>query len=222
MDAGGYTQDEIRDNLADLRSYNAWLGGTRLVVRSVGKILARHRHPARLTLVDVATGSADIPAALARWCQRNIGGAALVAGLDANPDVLREASRYRISGVALVQADALNLPYAAGAVDVAFCSNFLHHLDTAGAVEVLREMRRVSRRGLVAVDLIRSRLSLAAVWLLTRLTSFNRVTRNDGPVSVRRAFTPAELKDLARKAGLDGAVVRRAGLARMVLTWEAA
>ena len=224
MDAGGYDHEEIRLNLADLRFYNAWLGGARLMAREIGRMLGANA-PRRLTLLDVATGSADIPAALARWCGAR-GIAPRIAGLDANPDVLAEARRYlaasgRADGqVSLVRAAADRLPYADGSVDVAFCSNFLHHLDGDSALAALREMGRVSRLGVVVIDLMRSRAALASVYLLTRVTTSNRLTRHDGPLSVSRAFTPGELASLAAEAGLPGAAVRRAGPVRMVLRWR--
>jgi hypothetical protein len=46
------------------------------------------------------------------------------------------------------------------------------------------------------------------------------VTRHDGPLSVRRAFTPAELDDLARAAGLPGARVHAHVPFRVSLVWE--
>jgi hypothetical protein len=81
-------------------------------------------------------------------------------------------------------------------------------------------MRRVAARGVVAVDLQRSDGAWLNVWLLTRLSTRNRLTRSDGPLSVRRAFTVDEMLDLSRRAGLRGAQVRAAGPVRMVLTWS--
>ena len=39
-------------------------------------------------------------------------------------------------------------------------------------------------------------------WVLSHFTTTSRLTRHDGPASVERAFTPAELKSMARRAGL--------------------
>ncbi len=221
MDAGGYTLHEIRHNLADLRFLNRWTRGARLVEREVASLLAATRGRGPLSLLDVATGSADIPLRLARRARRE-GRVLLPIGLDSNPEVLSESRRWQRSqtGAArLVRGDARRLPWADRSIDVAICSNFLHHLDPAGALAALAEMRRVARIGIVISDLRRTRAAWRLVWLATHLTTRNRVTRHDGPLSVERAFTLSELKSLADEAGLTGALVREAGPARMVLRW---
>ncbi len=49
-----------------------------------------------------------------------------------------------------IQADALSLPFADSAVDVAFCGNLLHHLDDPEAA--VKEMARVAGRYVVLVE----------------------------------------------------------------------
>jgi len=223
MDAGSYTLREIRDNLADLRFMNRWMRGARIVEREVASLVAATPGPGPLSLLDVATGSADIPLRLARRVVRE-GKSLLPIGLDSNPQVL-DASRLwqrgQTGAARLVRADARCLPWADRSIDVVICSNFLHHLDPAGALSALAEMRRVARIGIVISDLRRTRAAWGLVWLATHLTTRNRLTRHDGPLSVERAFTVDELRALAGEAGLTGAVVRRIGPARMVLRWPA-
>jgi len=63
-------------------------------------------------------------------------------------------------------------------------------------------MGRVARRGIVINDLRRNRLAWLGAWLLSRLVTGNRYTRHDAPLSVRRAYTLAELTSLMAAAGL--------------------
>jgi len=63
-------------------------------------------------------------------------------------------------------------------------------------------MARVSRRGVVVNDLVRGRLYLAGAWLLSHIVSGNRLSRNDAPLSVRRAYSRSELRALVDEAGL--------------------
>ena len=223
MDTGGYEPEEIRGSMADLMFYNRWFGGAGLLAGAVGSLLAECGSPDRISILDVGTGQGDIPAELVRrFASRGV--EVVAEGLDANDDILREARLYIASGrgrVRLTSGDAKRLPHADRSVDIVVCSNFLHHLESEDALRALGEMKRVSRLGVVAVDLMRSRSALTCVWLLTRLTTFNRLTRNDGPLSVRRAFTPDELSLMAERAGLLEARVRPRHPARMVLTWRA-
>ncbi len=93
----------------------------------------------------------------------------------------------------------------------------LHHLDPTVAVAVLAEMARVARRGVVVNDLVRGRLAWLGAWLLTRLRTRNRYTRYDAPLSVRRAYTVAELTALLAAAGLR--VKRRPSADSSVTAW---
>jgi hypothetical protein len=67
-------------------------------------------------------------------------------------------------------------------------------------------------------DLVRSALAFAGTWLYANLTSRNRLTRHDAPLSVRRAYTPAEAVALARDAGWRAPRVRAEPFFRMTLT----
>jgi hypothetical protein len=100
------------------------------------------------------------------------------------------------------------------------CNLALHHFDPPSAIALLAELRRVSRITPVVTDLQRSRLAYTAVFAFTRVFTLNRLTRHDGPLSARRAYTPGEAIELARKAGWTEPSVRNCGVIRMVLRDE--
>lgn len=107
-----------------------------------------------------------------------------------------------------VRLDARRLPFPDGSFDLAFSSTMLHHLAREDALAFLREMDRVADGRWLVTDLRRSRLALAAVRLLAAtLWRRNPLPRRDGPVSVRRAFTPDELRAMLARADLAGARV---------------
>jgi hypothetical protein len=96
------------------------------------------------------------------------------------------------------------------------CSLALHHFDPAGAVQVLREMNRLCRTGFIVNDLRRGAIGYGATWLASRLTTRNRLTRHDAPLSVRRAYTPIELRSLLDEAGVVDAEIKTVPWFRMV------
>jgi hypothetical protein len=77
-------------------------------------------------------------------------------------------------------------------------------------------MHRLGRTGFIVNDLRRSRVAYGAAWLASRLTTRNRLTRHDAPVSIRRAYTPGELADLLDAAGVRGALIQRRVWFRMI------
>lgn len=195
LDSGTLSTDEIEANLDDLARLNRLPGGTRTSIAAI-----RHLAPddGDLRIVDVGSGRADMPIAFARRGWPTV-------AVDANPDVVRIAERATRSepNVDVVHARAHALPFGDGAFDVAHCSLLLHHLAPDEAAAALRELSRVARRGVVVNDLRRGRGPLAATWLSTMLLARSRVTRNDGLVSARCAYTLDELDALLAEAGLS-------------------
>jgi ubiquinone/menaquinone biosynthesis C-methylase UbiE len=118
-----------------------------------------------------------------------------------------------------LRGDALRLPFAAARFDLVLCSLALHHFSDDDAVAVLRELARVTKGVLIVNDLRRSPTACALIWLLTRFCR-NRLTRYDSPLSVRRAFTPEEMRALAHAAALDGARVLCQPFFRQALVYE--
>jgi SAM-dependent methyltransferase len=172
-------------------------------------------------ILDVATGAGDVPVALWRTAQR-AGVALEVAGCDISSTAV-VAARKRAAdagaGVEFFTHDVLRDPLPDG-FDVVTCSLFLHHLDEPVAVNLLREMGRAAGQLVLVNDLARGSVNYLLVRLACRLLSRSPVVRFDGPASVRAAFTPAEMKDLAAQAGLGGAVVTPKFPCRMLLVWR--
>jgi SAM-dependent methyltransferase len=187
-------------NLRDLSRLNRLSGGARLSLQA-----ARALGDAG-TILDVGTGAADIPAALLADARRRAV-ALEVTATDSRLEVLAAARLVRpalatMPGLTLAIADGRALPYADASFDLGHASMVVHHLDADEAVAFLRELRRVSRLGIVVNDLARGPHFWLATWLLTHTVAASRFTRHDGPLSVRRAWTRDEMVALLGQAGL--------------------
>jgi ubiquinone/menaquinone biosynthesis C-methylase UbiE len=142
-----------------------------------------------------------------------------VLATDRNSKILALAARNAPPDVKFAVADARRLPFADDSFDVATCSLVLHHLEPDDAVRVLKEMRRVARRGVIVNDLVRSWVGYLGALVAPRAMSKNPLFRHDAPLSVRRAYTKGEMATLAARAGLGA--VRFRGLPGYRLTMAA-
>jgi len=200
MDAPDADPRVLRDSLAFIRRVNRWLGYARATLKHLKEFSQGWKRGERIRILDVATGSADIPLAILRWAQ-SAGWDVRVVGADLHPATAEAAGE--LSGeksLQIVRADALQLPFDDGSFDYAITNMFLHHLDDDQVVTVLRNMSRVARRGIVAADLIRNRRAYLWISLFTRFS--NPMVRHDAPVSVAQAFTRDEILKLADEAGV--------------------
>jgi ubiquinone/menaquinone biosynthesis C-methylase UbiE len=137
-------------------------------------------------------------------------------GIDISASALREA---RTRGLIPVCADAIALPLASKSVDIAICSQTLHHFESHDAIVVLRELDRVARERVIVSDIRRSWLAAAGIWLASYPLRFHPVSRHDGVVSVLRGFTPGELRLLVRNATHQTPVARRRLGFRTTASW---
>jgi ubiquinone/menaquinone biosynthesis C-methylase UbiE len=218
MDRADADPDELRRSLAFIRRINSLLCYTRATLWHLERFSKRWNPGERITLIDFATGSADIPRAILEWSGRR-GFNVQITGVDRHAVTARAASAHITSGrFEVVQADVLSLPFAAGSFDYATTAMFLHHLSDDDAVRVLREMSRVARRGIIAADLLRHRRAYA--WI-TLFTSFaGPMVKHDARVSVAQAFNKPEALRLRDAAGIGYAEYFRHFGHRFVLAGE--
>jgi SAM-dependent methyltransferase len=218
LDGRGHHPVELAGNLRDIRLVNRFGGGAATVLRHLPDLMRVVPPERPVTILDLATGSGDIPLAIAKWAARR-GRVVEITVSDASPEILDEARR-RLAGTPGVRCalwDALAVPMPDRSFDVVLCSLALHHFAPGDAVRLLREMDRLAATGLIVNDIRRSLPGFAVAWVASRVATRNRLTRHDMPLSVRRAYTPQELRMLGHAAGLAVFTISCHPLFRMAL-----
>lgn len=207
------TSAQWLESLRDLARVNKYLGGWSALRSEVDRLPATP-----LRLIDVATGGADLPRRLLEHLNSRGTGVTCVA-VDRSTRILglAEGQSAGFAGLTFIQADAQHLPFADRSFDLATLNLALHHFEPDAAVAVLRELARVAA-WVIVNDLRRSRIAWAFARFVFPLFTKNRFTRNDGPLSVLRAYTPEEIGGLARRAGWSRIAVRSHPGYRMTLT----
>lgn len=202
MDEPDADPGELARSLLTIRRVNRLLGGTSAVLNHL-KRWSRNWNPAQpVTIADIATGSADIPDAILQHFTPR-GYTLHILGIDLHPTTLAIARQWTShlppTALTLLQADALHLPLPDRSVDYALCSMFLHHLSHDQALNVIAEMLRVARRGIIVNDLLRN--LPAKLFIHAATLNAPRMDKHDARVSVAKAWTKPEV--LSWKATLN-------------------
>ena len=221
IDAPSVPPDELRRSLAYIRRINSLLGYHRATISHLRQFSRNWKPGETVRVLDVATGSGDLPRAILRWSARRKFDVRVV-GVDLHATTLAEARALTPDGIrgrlALARADALRLPFADGEFDYATTAMFLHHLDDEAAVLAVREMARVASRGIVVADVLRHRRAYLWITLFTLLSS--PMVKHDARTSVVQCFTKAEVLRLRERAGTGFAKYFRHFGHRFVLAGE--
>jgi 2-polyprenyl-3-methyl-5-hydroxy-6-metoxy-1,4-benzoquinol methylase len=210
IDQPGQAAEVLEPALREIQWVNRHLAGWQVLRSCLPQLLQPIPMEQPVSVLDLGTGSADLPLAMARW-GRAQGRSVRITAVDISAPILDFARREigAESRVQLLQADMRRLPFPLRSFDLVTCSLFLHHFDPTGAVELLRIMARHARHAILVNDLHRHRIPYWSIRVIARLRRCSPMFRHDAPLSVLRAYRPAELQDLLRVAGLtDCRVVR--------------
>jgi len=177
--------DVVARAYRDLARTHRWLG----IDAAILKRLKNDPHGVS-SVLDIGCGQG----ALLHKVHRKLG--ASVVGFDLRP-APESAPVPIVSGDAVIEP----LPPA----DVAVCVFLAHHLSESDLIRLIHNVSRSCRRFIV-IDLVRHRLPLTLFSIFARpfLSSLNVA---DGLTSIRRSYTPVELRQVVDKA-LEGSGAR--------------
>ena len=208
---------ELERDLERIRQLNSWFGSYRLILGFMRRWI---KSSARMRVVDLATGSGDIPRLIADYARR-IGAHLEIDALDRQRATLEVATKLSGSYPEISYHEGNILEWNSdGTYDIVLCTLALHHFSDDDAVNLLRRSRELSRKFVLVSDLRRGFFLRGGVYLLTALIFREPMTRFDARLSAQRAFSFAEMPDLAVRAGWENFGHERFRFARQAIWLE--
>ena len=197
MDDFSINGELLRDTLDKLAAINRWLGGNKVTIGGLKKLLAKTSKEMPLTIVDLGCGGGDILRDVANFGRKN--------GLDFNLIGI-DANEYAIVYARELSSDYPEISYRhinifseefkALEYDVILTTLFLHHFNQEQLVNILANLLKKASLGIVVNDLHRN----AAAYYLFRLLCTvipNKMVKEDGLTSVLKGFKRKELAALS-------------------------
>jgi ubiquinone/menaquinone biosynthesis C-methylase UbiE len=196
LDSDGCSPAEVQAALKVIERINRRFGGIATTQQMIQRV-ADSTGKKRFSMLEVAAGLGEL--------SEIVRGNLRPQGIDLDITLLDAARSHLPRGNHSVVADALQIPFPDETFDLVACNLFAHHLSPQQLTQFIREGLRVTRHALLINDLVRHPLHLGLVYISYPIMR-SRVAWLDGLTSVRRAYTPAEIRRLIEQA--DPAIKR--------------
>ncbi|QKJ63845.1 methyltransferase domain-containing protein [Flavobacterium sp. M31R6] len=186
--------DALKLALDKIAQINQLLGGNRLTLKGVAKLLKNESNSSPVTIVDVGCGNGDMLRKLADFGFQNNLNLELI-GVDANPFTVNYAIdlsrnypniKYRCEDVFSQSFNELKF-------DILLCTLTLHHFSNDEIIELLTIFNRNSKLGFVVNDLHRNSVAYRLFQGFCFVFRMNKMSREDGLTSILRGFKKDEL-----------------------------
>ena len=216
LDENNIQQDLLFKNLKELDILNRNTGGHRITLKGIKLLVTDHTKIYHI--VDLGCGSGDSLRAIADWAREKNFNVQLT-GIDMNADVIeylkKHSSTYpEITGI---KADYQEFLDRNTSVDIVHCSLFCHHLNDEELIKLFTYFSQKVTSGFVINDLQRNWMAYYSAWFFTRLLHGTVLAKNDGPVSVLRAFKIIELENLLKNANIRNYIIQKKRIFRLLI-----
>lgn len=195
---------DLEQSLRELAFINKWSGGQEVLTNGLNKIkpeLAKLNRPVKI--IDLGCGGGDLLEHLAKWGKENQIPLSL-EGIDANPNVIQFAKNWTNNeALAFQTEDIFSRQFEAKNFDVVLLTLFCHHFTTPTLVNLLKQLAKQASTAILINDLHRHPVPYYFTMGFTKLFSKTPMVKNDGPLSVMRAFKKQDWLSIMHDAGLS-------------------
>jgi 2-polyprenyl-3-methyl-5-hydroxy-6-metoxy-1,4-benzoquinol methylase len=209
MDDLEYAGEMMDRTLGELEVINRWLGGNRVTIDGISKLLEGTDRDDILEVVDLGCGRGDMLILIDTWSKKNNLKLELL-GIDANQYVI-DAARKRLRTFPHIQLQAVNIlspDFQNKKFDIVIGTLFYHHFTNEQLIAFFSQLKKQAGIGFLINDIHRHSLAYYSIKLLTVLFSRSSMVKYDAPLSVLRAFSRSELSNILRSAGIENFTIK--------------
>ena len=200
MDDFSLEGNHLIDALDKIATINQWLGGNKLTLDGVKKLIQDLPNDKPICIVDLGCGNGDMLRSLADYATENQKKFKLI-GIDANAFTLNYAKESSIHypNIKYFSEDIFEFDFNHHAIDIALCTLTLHHFKNDQIVKILQSLNQNTNVGIVVNDLHRSKIAYRLFEIICLLFQLNKMSKEDGLTSILRGFKKDELIAFSKK-----------------------
>ncbi|MBC7523696.1 MAG: methyltransferase domain-containing protein [Flavobacterium sp.] len=185
---------ELQEALDKIAKINQLLGGNKLTLQGIERLLHEINKQVQITIVDVGCGNGDMLRFIAKYGFENGYNFNLI-GIDANLFTINHAKKLSkdFPNIAYLVEDIFDDKFQSMSYDIVLCTLTLHHFKDKEILNLVSSFYKNAKIGVVINDLQRSKLAYRLFQVVCKLFNLNRMSREDGLVSILRGFKKREL-----------------------------
>lgn len=186
---------ELKENFDDLDRVNTLLGGYKITLDGIERILNSGCFAQPVSIMDIGCGNGSMLREVAKM-GRQKGIKMLLTGVDANTHAIEIAKEQSVEypDIHFEVRDITSPDFQGERVDIILCTLTLHHFTDQEIEMLMTTFSKISQMGIVINDLHRSKIAYYLFDLFSRIFIKNEIARKDGLTSVLRSFKREELQ----------------------------
>ncbi|CAM3662494.1 methyltransferase domain-containing protein [Sphingobacterium prati] len=203
MDDFSLEGEELQLTLNRLSKINKFLGGNNITLDGVKKLLSKTDISKTVTVLDIGCGGGDMLRMLSDFgAKNNID--FKMHGIDANYFTITYAQGLSTGypNISYSCRDVLGKDFSTRQYDIVLCTLTLHHFGNEQIIDLMGRLANMCKLGIIVNDLQRSKIAYRLFQTICVVFRLNRMTREDGLVSILRGFKKCELEQFAEKLHL--------------------
>jgi SAM-dependent methyltransferase len=200
MDDFAMEGEILQDALDKIATINQFLGGNRLTLHGVQKLIADIDQSQEITIVDLGCGNGDMLRKLADYANKKSLNFKLI-GVDANNFTIKYAKELSINytNIEFKCLDIFDQSFQELKCDIALLTLTLHHFKDTEIMSLLTTWYKNVAMGIVINDLHRNEVAYRLFQGLGWLIRLNKMPKEDGLTSILRGFKKEELISFSKK-----------------------
>ena len=203
MDDFALEGEMLRDALDKIAKINQLLGGNKLTLQGVQSLMNKVSPNKEVTIVDIGCGNGDMLRALANYASNNNHLNFKLIGIDANQFTINHAKELskQYQNITYQCEDIFDDKFKDLKYDIVLCTLTLHHFKDVEIIKLVSIFNENASIGIVINDLQRSALAYRLFQVLCFVFRLNKMSKEDGLVSILRGFKKEELEDFSNRLG---------------------
>ncbi|GGF06183.1 methyltransferase domain-containing protein [Flavobacterium limi] len=203
MDDFSLQGGELRAALDQIARINQLLGGNKVTLNGIKEVLKNADTSKTIVIADIGCGNGDMLRMLADYGLKNNLNFKLI-GIDANPFTVNYAQTLsnEYSNIEYLCMDIFSEEFSKIEYHVVLCTLTLHHFTNEQILNIITIFNNNASMGIIINDLHRSKLAYKLFKMICFLFNLNKMSREDGLVSILRGFRKHELEDFSKKLNL--------------------